>query len=137
MLKLAGEADDASETRKRIGCSPGRFYEIRRNLHEFGAEGLLDKDGGEKAPHFNRLSEADEKIILDCRLEFPTQGGLRARRRLEARGGGAIHSPDAKERFALTGNHAASPEKFDPEFRGRHDKSDVAGELAGHARKRP
>jgi hypothetical protein len=40
LLELASNLDNVSRACKLMGCSRQQFYEIRRNLQTFGADGL-------------------------------------------------------------------------------------------------
>jgi hypothetical protein len=153
LLELAADLDNVSKACKIMGYSREQFCEIRGNFQVLGAEGLLDKAKGARSPHPSRVSEADEKIILDYCLEYPTQGSLRVSQQLLLRGvhigGGAVkgvwqrHNLLTKHQrllrleqhhrensIELTENHIKLLEKFDSEFRERHIKADFSGELA-------
>jgi len=152
LLELANDLGNVSEACRRIGYSRDQFYEIRRNYQAFGSEGLLDKARGPKNPHPNRASEEQERAVLDYCLEYPVQGALKVSQQLILRGVhigvGAIrgiwqrHNILLKHQrllmleqhsktnnIALTENHIALLEKFDPEFRERHINADFTGQL--------
>ena len=51
LLELATELGNVSKACRVMGYSRQQFYEIRRNFQTFGAEGLLDRMAGARAPH--------------------------------------------------------------------------------------
>jgi hypothetical protein len=53
LLELATELGNVSKACWVMGYSRQQFYEIRRNFQTFGAEGLLDRIAGARAPHPN------------------------------------------------------------------------------------
>jgi transposase InsO family protein len=152
LLELANDLGNVSEACRRIGYSRDQFYEIRRNYQAFGSEGLLDKARGPRNPHPNRASEEQEKAVLDYCLEYPVHGALKVSQQLILRGVhigvGAIRGIWQRlnmllkhqrllmleqhyktNNIALTENHIALLEKFDPEFRERHIQADFTGQL--------
>jgi hypothetical protein len=68
-----------------MGYSRQQFYEIRRNFQTYGAEGLLDRVAGARAPHPNRVSAEIERAILDHALVHPCHGPLRVAQELMLR----------------------------------------------------
>jgi hypothetical protein len=50
LLELATELGNVSKACRVMGYSRQQFYEIRRNFQTFGAEGLLDRIAGARAP---------------------------------------------------------------------------------------
>ena len=74
LLELAQDLGNVSKACKLVGYSRQQFYEIRRNYQTFGAEGLVDKVKGPRAPHPNRVAPEIEQAVLDHALEHPTHG---------------------------------------------------------------
>ncbi len=86
LLELAQELDNVSKACKVMGSSRQQFYEIRRNFQTYGAEGLLDRLPGAKAPHPNRVAKAPhpnrvakaiEDAILAHAMDHPCHGCTR------------------------------------------------------------
>ena len=152
LLELASDLDNVSKACKVMGYSRQQFYEIRRNFQTLGAEGLLDKARGPRAPHPNRLSEELEQVVLDYCLEYPTLGSLKVSQQLLLRGvhigSGAVrgvwqrHNLLSKHQrllrlekhaqetgMALSEHEIQLLERFDPEFRERHIEANFTGQL--------
>lgn len=152
LLELAGELGNVSKACQVMGYSRQQFYEIRRNFQTFGAEGLLDRLPGARAPHPNRVPEEIEAAILDYCLEFPTHGCLRVAQELALRGitvssGGVrgvwirhnllkrtqrllrLELAVRERELSLSDEHIRLLERFSPEFRERHIEAHHTGEL--------
>jgi hypothetical protein len=74
LLELATEVGKVSKACPMMGYSRRQFYEIRRNFQTFGADGLLDRVAGARAPHPNRVGAAIEQAILDHAIAHPCHG---------------------------------------------------------------
>ena len=86
MLQLAQELGNVSKACRIVGYSRQQFYEIRRNFHVHGADGLLDRLPGAKGPHPNRVPAAVDEAVLAHALEYPTHGAQRVAHELTLRG---------------------------------------------------
>lgn len=152
LLELAGELGNVSKACQVMGYSRQQFYEIRRNFQTFGADGLLDRLPGARAPHPNRVAPEIESAILDYSLEFPTHGCLRVAQELALRGvnvssGGVrgvwirhdllkrtqrllrLEQAVRERELTLSDEHIRLLERFSPEFRERHIEAHHTGEL--------
>ena len=152
LLELAEELGNVSKACKLVGYSRQQFYEIRRNYQTYGAQGLLDKLPGAKNPHPNRVSERIEKAILDYSLKNPSHGCVRVSQQLSLMGiqvssGGVrgvwqrnkletkyqrlmrLEEHQRGKKIELTEEQVRLLERFDPEFRERHIKTEYTGEL--------
>ena len=86
LLELAADLSKVSKACKIMGYSRQQFYEIRRNYHTFGSEGLADRIPGPRNPHPNRVDEKVETAILDYCLDYPTHGPVRVANQLVLKG---------------------------------------------------
>jgi hypothetical protein len=86
LLELAIELGNVSKACRVMGFSRQQFYEIRRNFQTYGADGLLDRVAGARAPHRNRVGAAIEQAILDHALAHPCHGPMRVAQELMLRG---------------------------------------------------
>ena len=57
LLELATALGNVSKACRVMGYSRQQFYEIRRNFQTYGADGLLDRLAGARAPHPNRVGD--------------------------------------------------------------------------------
>lgn len=69
-----------------MGCSRQQFYEIRRNVQTYGAEGLIDRLTGARGPYPNRVAAELEQAIIDHALAHPCHGPMRVAQELVLRG---------------------------------------------------
>ena len=152
LLQLAQELGNVSKACKIVGYSRQQFYEIRRNFQSFGAEGLVDRVAGPRAPHPNRVSCEVEEAILAYALEHPTHGPQRSADELLLRGiqvssGGVrgvwsrhslltkherllrLEEVTRKKKLQLSEEQIRLLERFSPEFRERHIEVRFPGEL--------
>ena len=152
LLQLASELNNVSKACRVMGYSRQQFYEIRRNYQTYGAEGLLDRLPGARAPHPNRVSEEVEQAILDHSLKHPTHGPLRVSQELMLQGvtvsaGGVrgvwsrhnlltrherllrLERTTRERKLELTDEQIRLLERFSPEFRERHIEVHHTGEL--------
>ena len=74
LLELAAELSNVSRACKLIGYSRQQFYEIRRNVQTYGADGLIDRLPGAKVPHPNHVPTEIAPAILDHALAHPCHG---------------------------------------------------------------
>ena len=86
LLDLASELSNVSLAYKVMGYSRQQFYEIRRNFQTYGAEGLIDRLPGTRAPHPNRVPAEIEAAILNHALEHPCHGSTRVEQELRLKG---------------------------------------------------
>jgi hypothetical protein len=86
LLELATELGNVSRACRVMGYSRQQFYEIRRTFQTFGADGLLDRVAGARAPHPNRVGAAIEQAILDHAFAHPCHGPMRVAQELMMRG---------------------------------------------------
>src|SRR6201984_834220 len=68
LLELASDLGNVSKACRVMGYSRQQFYEIRRNFQTYGADGLLDRLTGAKAPHTHRGAAEVETAIRDHAL---------------------------------------------------------------------
>jgi transposase InsO family protein len=152
LLELAQDLGNVSKACKLVGYSRQQFYEIRRNYQTFGAEGLVDKVKGPRAPHPNRVAPEIEQAVLDHALAHPTHGPNRVAHELALRGlqvsaGGVrgvwsrhdlltkherllrLERSTAERTIELTAEQAKLLERFSPEFRERHIEAPHTGAL--------
>lgn len=152
LLQLANELNNVSKACKIVGYSREQFYEIRRNYQTFGADGLLDKLPGTRAPHPNRVCPEVEKAIMTYSIENPSHGSLRVAQSLSLQGvnvssGGVrgvwqrnniLHRFDRllkleqsvrQRKLSLSPEQIRLLERFSPEFRDRHIITNHSGEL--------
>lgn len=152
LLELAEEMGNVSKACKLMGYSRQQFYEIRRNYQTYGAQGLLDKIPGAKAPHPNRVSEEVEAAILEYSLKNPSHGCVRVSQQLSlmsiqvssggVRGVWQRHNLETRyqrlirleesirgTKMELTEDQVRLLERFDPEFRERHIETEHTGQL--------
>ena len=152
LLELATELGNVSKACRVMGYSRQQFYEIRRNFQTFGAEGLLDRMAGARAPHPNRVGAAIEQAILDHALAHPCHGPLRVAHELMLRGiqvssGGVrgvwqrhglltkherllrLEQATAERTLELSEEQIRLLERFSPEFRERHIEAPHTGAL--------
>jgi transposase InsO family protein len=152
LLELAAEMKNVSRACRIMGYSRQQFYEIRRNYQTYGAKGLVDRLPGPKGPHPNRVSEEIEKAILRHSLDYPTHGCLRVAEELGLKGiqvssGGVrgvwsrhnlltrherllrLEKTISKQKMELTDEQVRLLERFSPEFRERHIKTNGVGDL--------
>ena len=71
LLQLAQELGNVSKACRIVGYSRQHFYEIRRNFQVHGAEGLLDRLPGAKAPHPNRVAPRSRRRSCGPRPQAP------------------------------------------------------------------
>lgn len=83
LLELASELLNVSRDCKMMGYSRQLFYEIRRNLQTYGADGLIDRLPGARGPHPNRVAAEIEVAIRDHAL-YNHCGNLRATRSMSS-----------------------------------------------------
>lgn len=152
LLELATELGNVSRARKIMGYSRQQFYEIRRNFHTYGAQGLLDRLPGPRGPHPNRVAEEVETAIMTYSLGFPTHGALRVSQQLALRGvqvssGGVrgvwsrhslltrhdrllrLEQSVCSQGIKLSDEQILVLERFSPEFRERHIETRHTGDL--------
>ena len=152
LLELATALGNVSKACRVMGYSRQQFYEIRRNFQTFGAEGLLDRVAGARAPHPNRVAAEVEQAILDHALAHPCHGPVRVAQELMLRGvqvsaGGVrgvwsrhnlltkherllrLEKATAERKVELTAEQARLLERFSPEFRERHIEAPHTGSL--------
>ena len=86
LLQLAQELGNVSKACRIVGYSRQKFYEIRWSLQLDGADGLLDRLPGAKAPHPNRVPAPVEEAILAYALEPRLHGAQRAADELMLKG---------------------------------------------------
>ena len=85
LLNLAKELGNISKACKVMGFSRDTFYRYRDARDQGGLEALFDKS--RRQPNLkNRVEDHVEKAVLDCALEFPAYGQLRASNELRMRG---------------------------------------------------
>ena len=70
LLELASELLNVSQVCKMMGCSRQLFYEIRRNLQTYGADGLIDRLPGARGriPTAWRLRSRWRSATTRCTL---------------------------------------------------------------------
>ena len=152
LLELATELGNVSKACRVMGYSRQQFYEIRRNFQTFGAEGLLDRVAGARAPHPNRVAAEVEQAILDHALAHPGHGPMRVAQELMLRGiqvssGGVrgvwqrhglltkherllrLEQATAERSLELSDEQIRLLERFSPEFRERHIEAPHTGSL--------
>jgi transposase InsO family protein len=152
LLELAQDLGNVSKACKVMGYSRQQFYEIRRNFQTFGAEGLVDRMAGAKAPHPNRVSIEVEEAVLKYSLELPSCGAVRMAQELRLQGinigPGAVRGVWSRHNlltkherllrlekvhqeksFELTPEQVKLLERFSPEFRERHIEAPHTGSL--------
>jgi transposase InsO family protein/transposase-like protein len=152
LLELATELGNVSKACRVMGYSRQQFYEIRRNFQTYGAEGLLDRVAGARAPHSNRVAAAIEQAILDHALAHPCHGPMRVAQELMLRGiqvssGGVrgvwqrhglltkherllrLEQATAERTLELSDEQIRLLERFSPEFRERHIEAPHTGAL--------
>jgi len=137
---------------KVMGYSRQQFYEIRRNLQTYGADGLIDRLPGAKGPHSNRVAAGIEAAILDHALAHPCHGATRVEQELRLKGlqfssGGVrgvwmrhnlltkherllrLEKATAERTITLTEEQTRVLERFSPKFRERHIEAPYTGAL--------
>jgi transposase InsO family protein/transposase-like protein len=152
LLELAIELGNVSKACRVMGYSRQQFYEIRRNFQTYGADGLLDRLVGARAPHPNRVGAEIEQAILDHALAHPCHGPLRVAQELMLRGlqvssGGVrgvwqrhglltkherllrLEQATAERKLELSDEQIRLLERFSPEFRERHIEAPHTGAL--------
>jgi transposase InsO family protein len=152
LLELATELGNVSKACRVMGYSRQQFYEIRRNFQTYGAEGLLDRVAGARAPHPNRVAGEIEQAILDHALAHPCHGPVRVAQELMLRGiqvssGGVrgvwqrpglltkherllrLEKATAERQLELSDEQIRLLERFSPEFRERHIEAPHTGAL--------
>lgn len=152
LLELATELGNVSKACRVMGYSRQQFYEIRRNFQTYGADGLLDRVAGARAPHPNRVDVAIEQAILEHALAHPCHGPMRVAQELMLRGiqvsaGGVrgvwqrhglltkherllrLEQATVKRTLELTDEQIRLLERFSPEFRERHIEAPHTGSL--------
>jgi transposase InsO family protein/transposase-like protein len=152
LLELAAELGNVSKACRVMGYSRQQFYEIRRNFQTYGADGLLDRLAGARAPHPNRVASEIEQAVLDHALAHPCHGPLRVAQELMLRGlqvssGGVrgvwqrhglltkherllrLEQATAERRLELSDEQIRLLERFSPEFRERHIEAPHSGAL--------
>ena len=75
-LQLAQELNNVSRACAIRGYSRQQFYEIRRYVQTYGAEGLIDRLPGPRGPHPNRSRQIDDRIAI-VRVPNKTLAALR------------------------------------------------------------
>lgn len=152
LLELATELGNVSRACRVMGYSRQQFYEIRRNFQTYGADGLLDRLAGARAPHPNRVGAEIEQAVLDHALAHPCHGPLRVAQELMLRGvqvssGGVrgvwqrhglltkherllrLEQATAERTLDLSDEQIRLLERFSPEFRERHIEAPHTGAL--------
>lgn len=152
LLELAADLGNVSKACRVMGYSRQQFYEIRRNFQTYGADGLLDRVAGARAPHPNRVTDDIEKAVLDHALAHPCHGALRVANELALVGiqvsstgvrgvwsrHGLLSKHDrllrlekttADRAVRLSDEQVAALERFSPEFRERHIEAHFTGDL--------
>jgi hypothetical protein len=150
LLELATALGNVSKACRVMGYSRQQFYEIRRNFQTYGADGLLDRLAGARAPHPHRVGAEIEPAVLDQALAHPCHGPLRVAQELMLRGlqvsaGGVrgvwqrhglltqherllrLEQATAERRLALSDEQIRLLERFSPEFRERNSKASRTG----------
>ena len=84
LLNLAEELGNISKACKVMGFSRDTFYRYRDARDQGGLDALFDKSR-RQPNHKNRVEEHIEKAVLDCALDFPAYGQLRASNELRKR----------------------------------------------------
>jgi transposase InsO family protein len=152
LLQLAQDLSNVSRACKVMGYSRQQFYEIRRNVQTYGAEGLIDRLPGAKGPHPNRVSAEIEQAVLDHALAHPCHGAVPVEQELRLKGiqvssGGIrgvwqrhglltkherllrLEKTTAERKIELTEEQTRLLERFSPEFRERHIEAPHTGSL--------
>jgi hypothetical protein len=86
MLELASELDNVTKACIVMGYSREQAYEIRRNFQTYGADGLIDRLPGPRAPYHNRVAPEIEKAIVAHALDHPCHGATRVEQELRLKG---------------------------------------------------
>jgi len=71
LLQLSQELNSVSKACKVMGYSRQHFYEIRRNFQTYGADGLIDRLPGARAPHPNRVPRRSKTPSWPIALTTP------------------------------------------------------------------